>query len=342
MSDVLIRREGHAGRITLNRPEALNALSYPMCMAIDAALQGWRDDAQVRLIVIDAIGDRAFCAGGDIAELYARGTAGDHAHGQAFWRDEYRMNARIAAYPKPVVALMQGFTMGGGVGLGCHASHRIVGETSQIALPECGIGLVPDVGSSALLARAPGKLGSYLGVTGARMGPGDALHAGFADAFVPQADWPALTASLISGAITIPPHLAAEAPLATLRPLIDRHFAAPSLAAITDSLRADASPFAADTLHQIARISPLAGACTIAIQRLLGPAPTLRAALELEYRFTHRAQAQGDFLEGIRAAIIDRDRNPRWAHSGPAPEAEIARMLAPLGPDTLTFPGDIA
>jgi enoyl-CoA hydratase len=341
MSDVLIRREGHAGRITLNRPGALNALSYPMCMAIDAALRGWRDDPQVRLILIDAMGDRAFCAGGDIAELYARGTAGDHGYGQAFWRDEYRMNARIAAYPKPVVTLMQGFTMGGGVGLGCHASHRIVGESSQIALPECGIGLVPDVGSSALLARAPGHLGCYLGITGTRIGPGDALYAGFADAFVPEADWPALTARLIAGEITIPVQAAPHAPLAALRPQIDRHFSAPTLAEVISSLRADNNPFAADTLRQVIRSAPLAAACTLAMQHRLGPAPALRDALELEYRFTHRAQAQGDFLEGIRAAIIDRDRSPRWAHGGPVPETEVAQMLAPLGPDTLTFPGDI-
>jgi enoyl-CoA hydratase len=338
MTDILIRRVGRMGHITLNRPDALNALNYPMCLAIDAAMQDWRNDPQVALVLIDAAGDRAFCAGGDIAELYARGTAGDHTYGQAFWRDEYRMNARIAAYPKPVVALMQGFTMGGGVGLGCHASHRIVGETSQIALPECGIGLVPDVGSSALLARAPGHLGAYLGVTGTRMGPGDAILAGFADAFVPHSDWPALTAAMIAtGEATIPAHAAPDAPLAALRAEIDHHFATGTLTAITESLRAADSPFARETLRQLARIAPMAGSCTIAMQRQLGPTPTLHAALELEYRFTHRAQAQGDFLEGIRAAIIDRDRNPRWQNPDDAPDADVAKMLAPLGPDTLTF-----
>ncbi len=178
MTDIDIRQQGRAGRITLNRPKALNALTYDMIRAIEAALDAWRDDDAVKLILIDAIGDRAFCAGGDIADLYRTGTAGDFAYGQQFWRDEYRMNAKLAEYPKPVVSFLQGFTMGGGVGVGCHASHRIVGDTSQIAMPECGIGLVPDVGGSLILARAPGHLGEYLGLTASRMGPGDAIHVG--------------------------------------------------------------------------------------------------------------------------------------------------------------------
>jgi hypothetical protein len=158
MSDVLIRTEGRAGRITLNRPKALNALTPAMCRAIDAALIAWRDDPAVALVLIDAEGERAFCAGGDIAEVYRTGIAGDYAMPRDFWRDEYRMNARIDEYPKPVVSFLQGFTMGGGVGLGCHASHRIVGESSRIAMPECTIGLAPDVGGSFILARANGAL----------------------------------------------------------------------------------------------------------------------------------------------------------------------------------------
>jgi enoyl-CoA hydratase len=136
--------------------------------------------------VIDAAGDKAFCAGGDIAEMYATGTAGDFDYGRRFWADEYRMNAKLFNFPKPVVTFLQGFTMGGGVGVGCHGSHRIVGDSSQIAMPECGIGLVPDVGGSLILARAPGRLGEYLGTTAARMGPGDAIHAGFADYYIPE------------------------------------------------------------------------------------------------------------------------------------------------------------
>ncbi|MBL8563625.1 MAG: enoyl-CoA hydratase/isomerase family protein [Gemmobacter sp.] len=339
MADISLRIEGRAGRATLTRPAALNALSYEMCKALDAALVAWAADPAVALVVIDAEGERAFCAGGDIAELYAEGLRGNAAYGQAFWRDEYRMNARIGAYPKPVISLVQGFCMGGGVGVACHASHRIAGETAQIAMPECAIGLVPDVGGSALLARGPGHLGRYLGLTGARMGPGDAIYAGFADHFVPQADWPALIARLCaSGDVAavaeaaLPPP---AAPLPALQAQIDHHFAAANLPLLRASLAAEDSAFARDTLKALDRGAPLALATSLAMQQILGPAPDLRAALELEYRVTHRAQAATDFLEGIRAMVIDKDRRPRWQHPG-TPE-EVAALLAPLGPETLTF-----
>ena len=186
MDDLIIRTDRRAGRITFNRPQALNALSHDMALAIHAALNDWRDNPQVDLVIIDAVGDKAFCAGGDIAAVYHAGRAGDHAVGAQFFFDEYRMNAAIAEYPKPIVAFMQGFVMGGGVGVGGHASHRIVGDTTQIAMPESGIGLIPDVGGTYLLSRAPGRLGEYIGLTASRMGPGDAIHAGFADSVIRQ------------------------------------------------------------------------------------------------------------------------------------------------------------
>jgi len=201
--EAVIRSVGRAGRITLNRPKALNALTHDMVRAIDAALQGWADADAVEVVVIDAAGERAFCAGGDVADLYAAGRAGDYGEGRRFWRDEYRMNARLAAFPKPVVTLMQGYTMGGGVGVGCHASRRVVGESSRIAMPECGIGMLPDVGGSWLLAHAPGRLGEYLALTAARMGPGDAIHAGFADHYIPESRWRGVIAELeATGAAT--------------------------------------------------------------------------------------------------------------------------------------------
>ncbi|QYK39806.1 MAG: enoyl-CoA hydratase/isomerase family protein [Paracoccaceae bacterium] len=348
MTDIIIRRDGRAGRITLNRPAALNALTDGMVRALDAALIDWLRDDAVDLIVIDAAGERAFCAGGDIAELYAQGRAGNFGHGQAFWRREYRMNARIAEYPKPVVSLMQGFTMGGGVGVGCHATHRIAGESSRIAMPECGIGLVPDVGGCFLLALAPGRMGEYLGTTGARMAAGDAIDAGFADWFVPEAGWPDLIAALCAtGDATAIETVACPAPPGTLcadRAEIETHFAGETLGDIWRSLAASDSPFAVATRQALRRVSPLAAACTIEMLHRLGDAPTLRRALELEYRFTHRSQEHSDFLEGIRAAVIDKDRSPRWRHAGPdtVTGLEVARMLMPLGKDMMRFEEDVA
>ena len=337
MNDLHIRIEGHAGRITLNRPGALNAMNDAMLRAIDASLVAWAGDAAVALVLVDAAGDRAFCAGGDITEIYAAGRAGDHDKGRDFWRREYRMNLRIAEYPKPVVTLMQGFTMGGGVGLGCHASHRVVGNTSRIAMPECGIGLVPDVGGSFLLANAPGRCGEYLGLTGARMVAGDAIDAGFADWFVPEDRWPALIAALCAtgdaqavedAALPTPPHV-----LCANAPEIEVHFAGDTLGDIWRSLMAARTPFAVDTRTALARVSPLAASAHVEILHRLGNNPTLRQALELEFRFVWRAQDQGDFLEGIRAAVIDKDRKPRWRHAGPeaVPLIDVSRMLMPLG-----------
>ena len=342
MGEIDIRIQGRAGRITLNRPGALNALTYEMVMAIDAALMDWAEDARVALVVIDAAGDRAFCAGGDIAEMYATGTAGDYAYGRKFWRDEYRMNARLAGFGKPVVTLMQGFTMGGGVGVGCHASHRVVGETSQIAMPECGIGLVPDVGGSMLLARAPGRMGAYFGTTGARMDAGDAITMGFADHFVPEGLWPDLIAELeATGDIAAVAGASAAAPLgatSALRDGIDLQFEPQTLGDVVRSLSASDSDFARDTLKRMGRNAPLSMACTLGMLDELGPEPTITEALEMEYRFTARSMEHGDFLEGIRAAIIDKDKSPKWRHPAPdaVPEEDVARMLAPLGAEGWT------
>ena len=180
----------------MTRPQALNAMTYEMALAIERALGEWRDDAKIALIVVDAEGDKAFCAGGDLEGLYRAGKAGDYSYGRKFWSDEYRLNAMIAEYRKPYVALMQGFVMGGGVGIGCHGSHRIVCETTRVAMPECAIGLIPDVGGSYLLAHASGHIGEYLAMTGARMDASDAIYCGFADRFVVRERWPELVVAL--------------------------------------------------------------------------------------------------------------------------------------------------
>ncbi len=348
MSHLIVRTEGCAGRITLNRPAALNAVTHAMCLGIEAALQGWRDDVGVALVVIDAAGGRAFSAGGDIAEMYATGTKGDFAYGRRFWRDEYRTNARLHEYPKPVVSFLQGFTMGGGVGVGCHASHRIVGESAQVAMPECGIGLVPDVGGSLLLANAPGRCGEYLALTAHRMGPADAIHAGFADRFVPEARWEALKAELcatgnwkrIADAAETPPAGA----LAPAQADIDRCFGGEQLGDIIRALRADGTAFASAALERIGRHAPLSMACAVEMIHRLRGTTSIRRALELEYRFTHRAMEHGDFLEGIRAAIVDKDRCPRWRHADPerVPPIDVSRLLMPLGSEALNLEEELA
>jgi enoyl-CoA hydratase/carnithine racemase len=341
MKDISLRIVGRAGRITLQRPQALNAMTYEMCLAIENAMDAWADDDNVLLVVIDAEGDRAFCSGGDIAELYATGTKGDFAYGRKFWADEYRLNNKIFNYPKPVVSFLQGFTMGGGVGIGCHGSHRIVGETSQIAMPECNIGLVPDVGGSLMLALAPGRLGEYLGITASRMNADDAILCGFADTYVSQFKWITLIEALEeTGDPTVIDTLSETAdpgPLRTAQPQIDALLSGETLGDILTDLRGDQSDFARDTLKKMSRSSPLSMACTVEMMhRLRGPSLTMEKALDLEYRFTYRAMEHGDFLEGIRAAIIDKDRNPTWQYADKnVPLAAVSQMLRPLGADAL-------
>ncbi|MEO1139128.1 MAG: enoyl-CoA hydratase/isomerase family protein [Pseudomonadota bacterium] len=343
MSDIDIRITGRAGRITLTRPKALNAMSYDMCTAIEVALDDWRANRDVDLVIIDAIGDKAFCAGGDIQDLYDAGRAGDFAYGQRFWADEYRLNAKIAEYPKPYVAFMQGFVMGGGVGISCHGSHRVVCESSQIAMPECGIGLVPDVGGSLILANAPGRLGEYLGTTGTRIGPADAIFAGFADIYVPRAAWPDLIALLEktgdADALNKAKAAVPDGVLSGQMPQIDASFGGEDLLAIVNALKTSNGDFSAQALKALGRNSPLSMACAVEIiHRLRGPTADIRRALELEYRFTFRAMEKGDFLEGIRAAVIDKDRSPNWQHylSKP-PMLAVTQMLMPLGKDALRF-----
>lgn len=339
--DIHIRKSGRAGRITLNRPEALNALTYEMCLQIEAALDGWADDDDVALVVIDGTGDRAFCAGGDIAEMYRTGKAGDFDYGRRFWADEYRLNAKIFNFPKPYAAFMQGFTMGGGVGVSCHGSHRVVGASSKIAMPECGIGLIPDVGGSLLLARAPGRLGEYLATTGSRMGPGDAIYAEFADYFIPEADWPAIIADLEATgdhqAIDRAAGPVPAAPLAALQPQIDAHFAGETIGDILRSMKYAPDPFTEAAEKALRRQSPLSAACAIELIHRVRGRNAIAGALELEYRFTTRAAEHGDFLEGIRTAIIEKGATPVWRHADleQVTGMDVANMLRPLGDKAL-------
>ena len=342
MTEIDIRSKGRVGRITLTRPDALNALTYSMCGEIERAIDQWNKIRSVDLIVIDAAGRRAFCAGGDIVEMHRSAMAGDLEYGRRFWCDEYRLNAKIANSPLPVVSLMQGYTMGGGVGVGCHASHRIIGESSRIAMPECTIGLVPDVGGSFLLSRSPGRIGECMGVTGMRAGPTDATIAGLADHFVPEVAWPDLIDKLLqTGDVEVigdfaclPP---SERKLDDERALIDRVFSLPSMPEIVLALEKESSPFATTCLKSIARNSPLSMSCALMLIRLQRNSISIEQALALEYRYVYRSVEHTDFIEGIRALVIDKDNEPRWMHSGLdcVGKAETDALLAPLGDQEL-------
>lgn len=332
--DIIIAVEGTTGRFTLNRPDSLNALTHEMAQAMEDALNAWKDDDAITQVMIDAAGDKAFCAGGDIQHLYQQGRAGNFKFGQDFWRDEYRLNQLIAQYPKPYIVFMQGFVMGGGVGISCHGSHRIVDDSSKIALPECSIGLIPDVGSSLMLAQAPGRCGEYMATTGYRMNASDAIYAGFADHYIPQDEWHELKQQIIAdgspdaikGADLSPP------PLLDLEPMINSCFDGETMPAIIEKLSDRGDEWGVKTIKTLGFQSPISVACSLEVIRDTRQNPTIQHALEMEYRFTSRSSRDGDFLEGIRAAIIDKTRDPKWRHDdhNPVKASDIQAMLKPI------------
>jgi enoyl-CoA hydratase len=338
--DVIIRREGQAGRITLNRPQALNALTYPMVGAIHEALKAWEHDPAVSLVILDGAGGRALCAGGDVRAMYDSAPGGS-AFARRFWADEYRLNAYIGRYPKPYIAFMDGIVMGGGIGLSGHANTRIVTELSQLAMPETGIGLIPDVGGTWLLAHAPGHVGVYLGLVGERMRGADAIHARFADVFVPSPRLPDLAGALAAagksevGAVIArfsePPP---ASDLAARAPEIDEVFRFDTIEAICEALEAMKSEWSLATLAEIKRRSPLALKLTLAAIRNARRLSSLEAALNVEFRLTVRLFEHGEFIEGVRALIVDKDKSPKWnppTLAGVTDEM-VARFLQPLPP----------
>lgn len=333
---LIARRIGRAGRITMNNPKALNALTYDMSLGLEDAMDAWRHDPAVDLIVIDAAGDRAFGAGGDVKELYSRGKAGDSAYARTFFGDEYRMNAALSTYAKPVVTMVDGIVMGGGVGVSGHGSHRVVSEKTVLAMPECAIGLVPDVGGTWLLGRGPGRVGDWLGLTGARIGAADAITAGFADSFVLSADFPALIAALEETGDVAAIAAVAGTPepgiIPGLRADIDRCFAGIDPVVIVARLEAENADWAHAAAKAIARSCPLSVWCSLELLDRARRATDIREALMHEFRFSARCTDEGEFLEGVRAQLVDKDRNPQWA----APRLtditpdKVASMLAPL------------
>lgn len=320
--EVIARVEGRAGRLTLNRPKALNALTLDMVRELWRVLGAWKDDAAVELVILDGAGDRALCAGGDVLSLYrSREQGSDLA--RTFWREEYRLNALIHRYPKPFVAIMDGIVMGGGIGLSAHAQGgtRIVTEKSMLAMPETGIGLIPDVGGTWLLGRAIGETGIYLGLSGARMNGSDAIQAGFADIHMQRERIPALVSALAdpSGAPVaeildqaadaepVPP-----SPLMALAPEINRCFGKASVEEILAELQTTTAEWAIKARAELLQKSPLALKASLAAMRRAPGLGSLEAALDVEFRLcTHLFEA-GEFPEGVRALLVDKDKAPRW------------------------------
>ncbi|MFE3652168.1 enoyl-CoA hydratase/isomerase family protein [Streptomyces sp. NPDC059122] len=334
---VLLRTEGRAGYLTLNRPRALNALNHAMVRRIDQALTAWQSDPAVETVVLTGAGERGLCAGGDIRAIHDDVRTGGGSASAAFWRDEYRLNARIAHYPKPYVAVMDGIVMGGGVGLSGHGSVRIVTERSRVAMPETAIGFVPDVGGTHLLARASGELGTHLALTGTQIGAGDALLCGLADRFVPSSSLPRLLADLAH----VPAHEAVgryveQAPLGELaarRSWIDACYAADTVEEILERLPVDDDQAAKEAAEVLFSRSPTSLKVTLAALRRARELGSLERVLDQEYRVSCAALAAPDLVEGIRAQVIDKDRSPRWSPATLAEvtDGDVARFFAPLG-----------
>jgi enoyl-CoA hydratase/carnithine racemase len=330
---VSAEKQGVLGLLTLKRPQALNALNTGMVRALDAALADWAADDAVQVVAIRGEGPRAFCAGGDIRVWVTEGAEA----GLEFLADEYRLNHRIAAYAKPVVALMHGVTMGGGAGLSVHARHRLADPGLVFAMPEANIGFIPDIGSTHFLPRCPDQLGLYLALTAGRIGCGDVIAAGLADACVAAGDFDALLAKLAAGE-TIEAAIAAfriKAPDAVLAPQRQRLaaiFGASSVEAVLERLDRDGGDFAIATAAAIRANAPTSLKLAFHLLRR-GAGMTLQQCLQQEYDAAVQLFARPDIKEGVRAAVIDKDRNPKWQPSALAAvtDAQIAALCAASG-----------
>ncbi len=315
-STVKIWRQGRAGRIRLNRPKALNALDLEMVTHIGQAVEAFGAEPEVHLLLIDAP-ERGFCAGGDVRGIRAAALAGDTKAVDDFFVIEYAMNQALADCRKPVVSLIDGVCMGGGIGLSAHGSHRIATEHAFFAMPETAIALFPDVGMSYFLPRLPGALGMYLGLTGARLTGADAVHGGFATHFVPQAKLGELEAALAADGVAVVPAFAASLPpfsLAAQRPIIDAAFGAASVPQLLAVLANDASEFAQSTLAQLRAHSPLSVHWSFEIIRR-GAQRSLAQALAAELALVRQITRHPEFHEGVRAVLVDKDRRPKWTPS---------------------------
>ena len=344
--EILLGRKGGLAILTINRPQALNALTLDNYRRFDPALRDWAADPSVQAVVVCGAGDRAFCAGGDVRAVYeaGRGISGDPELTAVFFREEYELIRRIHHFAKPYIAIIDGITMGGGAGISVNGAYRVATERTLFAMPETGIGLFPDVGATRFLNRCPGHVGRYLGLTGAPVNAADALYCGFATHAVKCDSVESLLDRVSREHTSMEDCLRrfsidpGPAPLAALQPAIDRCFAGDSVEAILDALAAESAGegadagWAAQVRGSLLTKSPTSLKVTLR-QLTIGREYDLDAALILEYRLTQHIMAGHDFYEGVRAMLIDRDRKPQWR---PATLAEVTdgmvnSYFAPIG-----------
>ncbi|MFD4369638.1 enoyl-CoA hydratase/isomerase family protein [Rhodococcus sp. NPDC058521] len=334
--EVLIEKGDGLGRITLNRPKSINALNHSMVQKTAAALLEWSNDDEVRAVVVSGAGDRGLCAGGDIVSIYH--DAKDGGTGSLdFWRDEYILNAAIANYAKPYVALMDGIVMGGGVGVSAHGSVRVVTERSMVGMPETGIGFVPDVGGTYLLSRAPGELGTHIALTTARLSAGDAIACGFADHFVPSDKLDEFVAAVantsVDDALSAFAQPAPPSDLLAQQSWIDAAYSAPTVQQIVSRLQSSGIAEAEKAAEQILAKSPTSLTVTLRALRQARELGSLEEVLDQEFRVSTAALGSHDLVEGIRAQVVEKDRNPKWspAKLADVSTAQVDSYFAPLG-----------
>ncbi len=350
-TDVLISTNGKAGIITLNRPQALNALTHGMVVAMDEALQKWAKDPAIEAVIVEGAGGRAFCAGGDVKGITiemkaAKDKGEDCPAARDFFRAEYTLNHRIHTFPKPYISLIDGVVMGGGMGISAHGSHRVATENVLFAMPEANIGFFPDVGGGYFLSRRPGQTGLYLALTCQRAKAFDARYIGFSTHTVPAESLALVRDEIIAS----PSHLedilslydrapdAAASELAPHRAQIDACFAHNRVEDIVAALEADGSDWAQETLHALAIMSP--SSLKIALRQIrLSAKMSFAEIMVMEYRLAQACLARPDFYEGVRAALIDKDRRPRWspARVTDVTEAEIEQCFQKVETPDIVF-----
>ena len=333
MSPVLIRREGAVGRLSLNRPKALHALTQEMCEAISAALLEWREDDAVDAVILDHAESRGFCAGGDVTMVRRSALEDGGAAGRAFFHAEYRMNDLLFTYPKPVVAFMDGVTMGGGVGLALPCAYRVATENTLFAMPEGAIGLFPDVGTGWYLPRLPGRIGQFLALTGARLDGAECLWAELATHYISAEDVAEAKAHIVETPNDLDTAIRSLAPLdppparlAGNAERIERLFASDRLEDIIAALGADPSGWAAKELKAVAAKCPTTS--KVALRQFATRRADFAEEMALEYRLAARMIMRPDFAEGVRAVLVDKDNAPRWDPA--TPEDVTEEMLDPI------------